>query len=147
MRGCVSINKYEFKGAEWNCCSVGKGTIKSIISYVPQDDIVYRELTVWENLYWAGRFSLSAFSKDEEVRRLTDKVIIDLALEHVRNLQVGNMHGGISGGERRRVSIGIALMSKPRILLCDEVITIISFSFRYIFCFFLHFLFVFLSFC
>jgi ABC-type multidrug transport system ATPase subunit len=118
ISGNIIVNGKAFKGNFWNRSSTGNSNLKSLIGYVHQDDVLYTELTVWENLFWAGRFQLSCTNK--EVDKLTDHVINCLDLGHVRNMQIGKVSGGISGGERRRVSIGISLMTKPKVLLCDE---------------------------
>jgi ABC-type multidrug transport system ATPase subunit len=92
------------------------------IGFVPQDDQgVYSEFTVFQNLFWAGRFQLPHQTSNDEVRKLADSVIFSLGLDLVRDTRVGSVHKrGISGGERRRCSIGLSMMAKPHILFLDE---------------------------
>jgi len=91
------------------------------IGFVPQDDIVYAELTVRENLIYAGRFRLPEGTTDEEIEELADETIANLGLTRVANNVVGDVERrGVSGGEKKRVNIGIELMAMPSILFLDE---------------------------
>ena len=88
--------------------------IKDATGFVPQDDILYTDLTVRENLVYAGRFRLPAGTSDQELNALADQVLASLALSHIGNSLVGDINRrGISGGEKKRVNIGVELMSRP----------------------------------
>lgn len=66
----------------------------------------------------AGRFSLSG---SEDVVAYVDSVINDLGLKKARDTVIGDaMTKGVSGGERKRVSIGVELISNPSVLFLDE---------------------------
>ena len=94
---------------------------KNEVGYVPQDDIVYHELTVKENLMYSGRFQLQAGIKKHEIEDLADEVLANLGLTKVKDVIVGDVgKRGISGGERKRVNIGIELMRKPQILFLGK---------------------------
>ncbi|SCU91064.1 LAFA_0F01662g1_1 [Lachancea sp. 'fantastica'] len=95
--------------------------LKSICSFVPQDDDhLLAHLTVKETLSLAADLRLSAFRSEERISRVND-IIIDLGLKHCEDTLVGNeLLKGISGGEKRRVSMGIHLLTDPSILLLDE---------------------------
>ena len=91
------------------------------MGFVPQDDIVYAELTVFENLVFAGRFKLPRGTPSETIEYLAEEVLADLGLTRVANNLVGDVHRrGVSGGEKKRVNIGLELMAKPSILFLDE---------------------------
>ena len=91
------------------------------MGFVPQDDIVYAELTVFENLIFAGRFKLPRGTAQEMIELLAEEVLADLGLSRVANSLVGDVYRrGISGGEKKRVNIGLELMAKPSILFLDE---------------------------
>ena len=91
------------------------------MGFVPQDDIVYAELTVFENLVFAGRFKLPRGTSRETIEFLAEEVIADLGLSRVANSLVGDVYRrGVSGGEKKRVNIGLELMAKPSILFLDE---------------------------
>jgi ABC-type multidrug transport system ATPase subunit len=84
------------------------------IGYVPQEDIVHRELTVWEALSFAGRLRLALSTK--QVQRIVESVLVILNLsEHAKK----PIHV-LSGGQRKRVSIASELISNPRFLFLDE---------------------------
>ena len=86
------------------------------IGFVPQDDIVYPELTVRENFLFAGKFRLPKGTTDAEIEDLADETIANLGLSRVANSRVGDIKKrGISGGEKKRVNIGIELMALPSI--------------------------------
>ena len=92
-----------------------------VIGFVPQDDIVYAELTVLENLMFAGKFKLPRGTSSTTIKRLAEDVIADLGLTRVTNSIVGDVNRrGVSGGEKKRVNIGLELMAKPSILFLDE---------------------------
>ena len=96
-------------------------THKNEVGYVPQDDIVYTELTVKENLLYSGRFQLEAGIKKHEIEDLADEVLANLGLTKVKDVVVGDVgKRGISGGERKRVNIGVELMRKPQILFLGK---------------------------
>lgn len=111
---------------------------KSATGFVPQsDDSVHAELTVRENLVYSGRFSLPKGTSIDEVENYADEVMANLGLSRVADSIVGNVNRrGVSGGEKKRVNIGIELMAKPSILFLDEVSTLVldrcpqSFSLR-----------------
>ncbi|XP_047052226.1 ABC transporter G family member 1-like [Lolium rigidum] len=95
--------------------------LRVISSYVMQDDLLYPMLTVAETLMYSAEFrlprSLSASKKRSRVEVLIDQ----LGLRAAANTIIGDEgHRGVSGGERRRVSIGIDIIHDPIILFLDE---------------------------
>lgn len=95
--------------------------IKKKIGYVPQDDIIHRELTVYKTLYYAGKLRLPDDTSDQEINKRIDKVIESLKLDQdkdkdIRSIRVGNL----SGGQRKRISIAVELLTQPTILFLDE---------------------------
>lgn len=92
-----------------------------VVGFVPQDDIVFAELTVRENLIYAGKFMLPKGTPMDDIEDLADDVIADLGLSRVADSLVGDVtRRGISGGEKKRVNIGLELMGRPSILFLDE---------------------------
>jgi len=91
------------------------------VGFVPQDDIVYAELSVRENLIFAGRFRLPHGTNLQQIKDLADDVMADLGLTRIADNIVGDVNRrGVSGGEKKRVSIGLELMANPSILFLDE---------------------------
>ncbi|KAL3428475.1 hypothetical protein PVAG01_01984 [Phlyctema vagabunda] len=94
---------------------------KKIIGYVPQDDIILPELTVCENILHSARIRLPYTWSDREIRSHVDVLINCLQLAHVKDSLVGSPTSPvISGGQRKRVSIGIELAAAPMALFLDE---------------------------
>ena len=94
---------------------------KKVIGYVPQDDIVLPELTVRENILHSARIRLPSYWSDTDVQKHVELVLRCLKLSHVQNSQVGSTAAPvISGGERKRVSIGMELAAAPMALFLDE---------------------------
>lgn len=89
---------------------------RSSIGYVPQDDIVPRELPVESALYYAAKLRLPPDMSEAEVRARIEEVMDDLGLTARRDVPIKNL----SGGQRKRVSIGAELLSKPTIFFLDE---------------------------
>lgn len=96
--------------------------IKNFIGYVPQDDIVHPELTVYEALYYSSKLRLSSDLSNEEVNKRIDKVLKDLGIFETRNVLIGSpdTQKGISGGQRKRVNIATELLANPELIFLDE---------------------------
>ncbi|MCO5587725.1 hypothetical protein L7F22_041677 [Adiantum nelumboides] len=94
---------------------------KKIIGFVPQDDIVHGDLTVEENLWFSARYRLSvSMSKADQVL-VVERIIDSLGLGAVRNSRVGTVEKrGISGGQRKRVNVGLEMVMEPSLLILDE---------------------------
>jgi len=86
------------------------------LGYVPQDDIIHRELTVYQTLYYAARLRLPSDTSGGEIEMLITEVLKSLELDQRRNTVVQRL----SGGQRKRVSIGVELLTKPDIFFLDE---------------------------
>lgn len=94
---------------------------KKLIGYVPQDDVVVPELTVRENILHSARCRLPARWRDKEIQDHVDSLISCLQLTHVRHSLVGDARQPvISGGQRKRVNIGIELAAAPMAIFLDE---------------------------
>lgn len=94
---------------------------KKLIGYVPQDDIVLPELTVYENILHSARIRLPRAWSDVDIKAHVNSVIDCLELSHVRNSLVGSVGKPvISGGQRKRVSIGMELAAAPMAIFLDE---------------------------
>ena len=94
---------------------------KKVIGYVPQDDIVLPELTVRENILHSARIRLPSYWSDTDVQEHVELVLRCLKLSRVQNSRVGSTAAPvISGGERKRVSIGMELAAAPMALFLDE---------------------------
>ncbi|KAJ3149950.1 hypothetical protein HDU89_003406 [Geranomyces variabilis] len=94
---------------------------QKIIGFVPQDDIMLRELTVRENILHAARVRCPSAWTASEVETFADQILESLNLSHVANTIVGDeFKRGVSGGQRKRVNIGMELASTPLALFLDE---------------------------
>ncbi|KAF9332480.1 hypothetical protein BGZ91_011691 [Linnemannia elongata] len=105
----------------WNDGSVG---------YLQQHDFLMPFLTVRETLTYAAHLRLPRTMTKQKKQELVELVLLELGLKDCADTRVGDPGGGesgsggirgISGGERRRVSAGIQLLTNPKMLLCDEV--------------------------
>lgn len=94
--------------------------LTGLIGFVPQDDLLFEELTVFQNLYYNAKLCFSEFNEQQIIEKV-NSVLIDLDLYDARNLQVGNpLNKFISGGQRKRLNIGLELMREPMLLFVDE---------------------------
>ena len=91
------------------------------IGFVPQNDIMHPNLTVFETLLITARIRQPfSFKRTEQLRKV-NQTIGQLRLENVQHSIIGDEAvRGISGGQKKRVNIGIELVSNPSILFCDE---------------------------
>ena len=97
--------------------------VKLGVGYVAQDNVVHEILTVNENIAYCGRLRLGPELSAEAKKEIIQDTITILGLNHIQNAKVGNPHspaGSISGGEARRVSIGLELVACPSLLILDE---------------------------
>ena len=94
---------------------------RKMAAYVQQDDCLFSTLTVRECIEYSAVLRLPLSLSMEEKQRLVDKVLIELHLEHIADSKIGTATArGVSGGERRRTSIGMELVTSPPILFLDE---------------------------
>lgn len=91
-------------------------TFRSTLGYVPQDDIIHKELTVYRALYYAACLRMPEDTSSEEIHRRLEEVMKDLHLTERRDTPISRL----SGGQRKRVSIGVELLTRPRLFYLDE---------------------------
>jgi ATP-binding cassette subfamily G (WHITE) protein 2 len=95
--------------------------LKDIIGYVEQFDTLVCELTVWQMLSYTAELKLPSTTTSKEQQDRVEEVIQMLDLESCRNTVIGNaLQRGISGGQAKRVNIGLALITRPSVLYLDE---------------------------
>jgi ABC-type multidrug transport system ATPase subunit len=91
-----------------------------VSGFVPQDDLLIEELSVFDNLYFSAKFCFKQLS-DKEVRDKVNDTLSNLALSDKKDLKVGSvMNKTISGGQRKRLNIALELIREPSILFLDE---------------------------
>jgi ABC-type multidrug transport system ATPase subunit/ABC-type multidrug transport system permease subunit len=101
-------------------------SFKRISGYVPQEEPFLPTLTVQEQLELTAELTFAPSVGPVARRRRVDEALADVGLAHVRHTRIGQVvsggggERGISGGERRRLSIANQLLARPRILFCDE---------------------------
>ncbi|MFO7257931.1 MAG: ATP-binding cassette domain-containing protein [Bacteroidota bacterium] len=94
--------------------------VEGIIGYIPQDDLLMEDLTVFENLYYAGKLCFRHYT-EEQLEDLVNRTLISLGLSDIKHLKVGNVFNKtISGGQRKRLNIGLELLREPTVLFVDE---------------------------
>lgn len=110
--GSIIINGYDLHKE--------KSALEGLIGYVPQDDLLVEELTVYQNLYFSACLCFSKYT-DTQIRELVDKTILDFELFEAKDLRVGDpINKFISGGQRKRLNMAIELLREPSILFVDE---------------------------
>jgi ABC transport system ATP-binding/permease protein len=94
--------------------------VHGIVGYIPQDDLLIEDLSVFENLYYAARLCFGHHTKDETTA-IVEQTLLNLGLTEIRHLKVGSpLEKTISGGQRKRVNIGLELLREPAVLFVDE---------------------------
>ncbi|KAM3406484.1 hypothetical protein ACQJBY_000527 [Aegilops geniculata] len=111
LRGHVTLNGEPLHGSR----------LRAISAYVMQDDLLYPMLTVRETLLFAAELRLSRALSPAAKRERVDRLIDQLGLSRAADTIIGDEgHRGVSGGERRRVSIGTDIIHDPILLFLDE---------------------------
>src|SRR5436305_890955 len=86
------------------------------LGYVPQDDIIHRDITVENALYYAAKLRLPDDFTEQQIRERVNDVLEDVEMKFRRNLLVSKL----SGGQRKRVSIALELLANPSVFFLDE---------------------------
>ncbi len=112
----VVEGEMRLNGAPYN-----NAELKRIAGYVMQDELLNGYLTVEETLMYTAKLRLPRTFTDKQRKERVDDVMADLGLSHVSNVIVGTpLKKGISGGERKRVCVGMQLLNRPQLLFLDE---------------------------
>ena len=90
-------------------------------AYVTQDDVLMATLTVREAVHYSAQLQLPSSMSIQDKRERAESTIKDMGLHDAANTRIGGWRArGISGGEKRRVSIAIELLTHPQLLFLDE---------------------------
>ena len=110
QEGTITINGHD----------INEPAAKDLIGFVPQDDLLIEELTVYQNLWFTAKLCFEGLS-DQEIDRRVMKTLKDLGLDATKNLKVGSaINKYISGGQRKRLNIALELIREPAVLFLDE---------------------------
>jgi ABC-type multidrug transport system ATPase subunit len=111
-KGTVTINGIDLHA--------GGRAVQGMIGYVPQDDLLLEDLTVFENLFYSASLCLKNKSK-EELETLVLETLQNLDIAEIKDKKVGSvLDKVISGGQRKRLNIALELIRQPEILFADE---------------------------
>lgn len=94
--------------------------LEGVIGFVPQDDLLMEDLTVFQNLYYNSKLCFGNLDDQAIIQKV--KTMMDaLGLFEIQNLKVGDpLNKSISGGQRKRLNIALELIRTPSILFVDE---------------------------
>lgn len=109
-QGSITVNGHPLNSPE----------TRLLIGFVPQDDLLIEELTVYQNLWFTARLCFARLS-DREIEERVNTVLGELDLTEIKGLEVGSpIRKTISGGQRKRLNIALELIREPAILYLDE---------------------------
>ena len=110
QQGTITINGHD----------ISEPAAKDLIGFVPQDDLLIEELTVYENLWFTAKLCFEGMP-DEEIDKRVMNTLKVLGLDAAKNLKVGSaINKFISGGQRKRLNIALELIREPAVLFLDE---------------------------
>jgi len=119
LNGNIPVQKGEIRINQFDIHK-DKEKIEGLIGYVPQDDLLFEDLTVWENLYYNACLCFDGLSKNE-IEEKVSRILQELELLPYKDLKVGNpLKKIISGGQRKRLNVAMELIREPAILFVDE---------------------------
>eukprot|EP01041_Mallomonas_annulata_P006045 gene6045-12187_t len=99
----------------------GKLELKSMSGYVMQDDLIHSHLTVQETLMFTARLRMHKDTTAEERSSRVEEVLKTMGISYCVDVIIGDTRTkGISGGERKRVCVGMELLMNPKLLFLDE---------------------------
>jgi ABC-type multidrug transport system ATPase subunit len=111
-QGKVSINNFDI--------NKDQKKLEGLIGFIPQDDLLIEELSVFKNLYLNAKLCFGDLSKIQ-IKEKVNQLLHDLDLLDVKDLKVGTaLNKLISGGQRKRLNIALELIREPYILFADE---------------------------
>ncbi|MEA1971815.1 MAG: ATP-binding cassette domain-containing protein [Candidatus Cloacimonadota bacterium] len=91
------------------------------ISYVPQQDLLFANLTVYQNLFYSARLRLTHIKDKNKIIIRIEQILKQIGLWEKRNMYVGDQFNKtISGGQRKRLNVALELLSDPLIIFMDE---------------------------
>ncbi len=94
--------------------------LEGVIGNVSQDDLLMEDLTVFENLFFNAKLCFDSYPVQEVVKKVVE-LLKALGLYEIRRLKVGSpLNKKISGGQRKRLNIGLELIREPQVLFVDE---------------------------
>ena len=97
-----------------------KSKLEGLVGYVPQDDLLIDDLSVYQNLFYNSKLCFGN-KTDEQIDEVVNETLVALGLSEIRDLKVGNVFDKtISGGQRKRLNIALELVRKPAVLFVDE---------------------------
>nr|DAD29642.1 TPA_asm: hypothetical protein HUJ06_031110 [Nelumbo nucifera] len=95
-----------------------------VVAYVTQEDVLLGTLTVRETISYSAHLRLPTTLSKEEIDEVVEGTILEMGLQDCADKLIGNWHlRGISGGEKKRVSIALEILTRPRLLFLDEPTT------------------------
>ena len=107
-------------GITINGHDIDEPAIRDLIGFVPQDDLLIEELTVYQNLYYTAKLCFATLS-EAEIKQRVLRTLKDLGLDAIKDLKVGSpLNKFISGGQRKRLNIALELIREPAVLFLDE---------------------------
>ena len=110
QEGSITINGHD----------ISEPAAKDLIGFVPQDDLLIEELTVYQNLWYTAKLCFEGMSAEDIDKRVM-KTLKDLGLDAVKDLKAGSaINKYISGGQRKRLNIALELIREPAVLFLDE---------------------------
>ena len=110
QQGTITINGHDISEPE----------AKDLIGFVPQDDLLIEELTVYENLWFTAKLCFEGMP-DQEIDKRVMNTLKVLGLDAAKDLKVGSaINKFISGGQRKRLNIALELIREPAVLFLDE---------------------------
>ena len=110
QEGSITINGHD----------ISEPAAKDLIGFVPQDDLLIEELTVYQNLWYTAKLCFEGMSAEDIDKRVM-KTLKDLGLDAAKDLKAGSaINKYISGGQRKRLNIALELIREPAVLFLDE---------------------------
>ena len=118
LKSCCGLIKPSNGKVLINSTSLYENTsiLKDKFGFVPQDDIIHTDLSVEKAVYYSAKLRLPVTYTEDRIKALVSKVIAEVGLQERAKLKIKKL----SGGQRKRASIAVELLSSPSLLFLDE---------------------------